>query len=286
MPPITSDLLGRNPDKRIEIILLYAAHPEGLAVVDAVYELGYNKRRTGLVNNHLDPLVEAGVLKECPVVPKHSKQKRETGKNGYRMTDKIPTLKTLANKDELCDKILESAYYVTMVDPVCEYLNDNLSAAGMPKLTETEKKCLKLVVKRSKSCLFFVLNGNPSELKTMKKEIEDRNDRQKETITHLVGAMIDDPGAIAGLLRSVMVDFRFDQHGIATMNKTKRRELKDLAINMMDMLVISPPSWQMFFFDMMKMDQAICGTKWSTEDENIVIELVMGSLGSPSPEGA
>lgn len=288
MPTTTKDLLGRNPDQRIKIILLHAAHPEGLAVVDVVFELGVdNKKRTGLVDNHLDPLVEAGVLEEYSVTPKHSKQKRQTKKNGYRMKDEISTLQILANTDKLCCETLKSAYYVTMVDPVCGHFSGNLSTAGLPKLTEVETKCLKLVLKSSKSCLLFVVNKTPSELKTMVKEYEDRNDRQKKTINRLVGAMIDNPGAIDGLLQWVMQMLHPAPHQIAAaMSKPNRRKLRNITIPVMELLVIPPLSWQTFFFDMMKIDQAMYDSHWSTEDENSVIELVIDSLGSSLPKGA
>lgn len=286
MPPSRNDILGQNPDKRTKIILIHAAHPEGLAVVDLVHELGLDpKKRSGLVDNHLEPLVKAGVLEDHSTVPIHGKQKRKTEKNGYRLKDGISTLKTLVSGDELCHEIMKSLYYRKMIDLSCEHFSFNLDAAGMPELTGDEKTCLKIVLKHSISCLRFVLGKTPSELKAMEKEIEDRNKQQKKIIKSLVLGIIDDPGTAGKPLQWVK-QMMSESTPHRRIPKSDRQQLAELVAIVVESLVIAPLSWELFFYEMMKLDGVVYGAQWSPEDENAVIRLVINSFGCSMSQAA
>jgi hypothetical protein len=87
MQPSREDIRGkRNTDRRIRVILAYTGRTDGLAVIDLLHELGLTADdRSGVVQNHLEPLVEAGVLEECEVIPDHGKQKRKRKRDAHRL---------------------------------------------------------------------------------------------------------------------------------------------------------------------------------------------------------
>lgn len=109
------DILGaRSPDRRKQIILLHAAKPDGLAIIDLLHELKLKESdRSGVVNNHLDLLVELGVLAECQVVSEYGKRKKKNRPvDGYRLCNNLQTLHTLVVARLMS---LQSPYYRSMV---------------------------------------------------------------------------------------------------------------------------------------------------------------------------
>ena len=87
MQPSREDILGKQKtDRRIRVILAYAGRTDGLTVIDLLHELGLKpKDRSGVVQNHLEPLVKAGVLEECEVIPDNGEQKRKRKRDAHRL---------------------------------------------------------------------------------------------------------------------------------------------------------------------------------------------------------
>jgi len=122
MQPFRKDILGKqNPDRRIGVILAHTKKPDGLAVVDLLYDLGLKpKDRSGLQTNHLDKLIELGILEKCSVIPEHGKQQKK--RDGHRLKTDIVTfseLFTALSATEHIKTFLQSPYTQNL-DPVSE----------------------------------------------------------------------------------------------------------------------------------------------------------------------
>lgn len=63
-----------------------------------MHELGLKpKDRSGVAQNHLEPLVRTGVLVECQAIPEHGKEKRERKRDAHQLNPDPDTFAELLN---------------------------------------------------------------------------------------------------------------------------------------------------------------------------------------------
>ena len=132
MRPSKEGILGKqNPERRVEILLAHAQKPDGLAVIDLLDGMGLEpKDRAGIQTNHLDKLIELGMLVECSVVPEHGKQKRNRERDAHRLNHDPETFHILVTKAFDHDRdsqtvFMRSQYYQGMIHDLADQFVDS-----------------------------------------------------------------------------------------------------------------------------------------------------------------
>lgn len=123
-------------ERRTKVILAHMKKPDGLAVVDLLHELNLTEKdRSGIVDHHIAPLLEFGVLEECPTIPEHGKQKKKRKLDGHLLKKDLQALQEIINAFdnnlEVEDEIIRSQYWGATAPVIARLINESIQRTGL-----------------------------------------------------------------------------------------------------------------------------------------------------------